>query len=265
MNSCNSRSRSSFCICAQTEMKRNRQVEGGWSPMISGLIFSISPLPDPDRGLACYLSLYELLHISLPWSHCYGHYVFWVQWNIVLLVSFIGKSSEVHQPGFLVQCSNFTLIQPHLSLENCRGRQFPLFQIRVISEISPPLFWLLALWDGTNLAVDVPVVLQQRVQSLFLWKLRLLAFKHWFCSLRLPLLSRHCMCVAAFSMRVSPHQPCLENHTISECLVTWYWGNLGTCVFLWKRHNMLKVVVLCSLTEAFQASWFLWSLFLAHG
>lgn len=53
-------------------------------------------------------------------------------------ISFIAKKHEVLQPGFLLQCSNITLIQPHLSLENFRGRQLPLFQIRGISEICSP-------------------------------------------------------------------------------------------------------------------------------
>jgi len=55
-------------------------------------------------------------------------------------------------------------------------------------------------------------------------------------------------------MCVSPHQPCLEHRTIFECPITQNLGNLGMGFFLWKRNNMLKVLALCSLTEAFQAS-----------
>lgn len=70
MNSCNSRSRCSSCLCAQSEMKRNRQAEVGQLFVISGPVVSTSSVSDPDRGLVCCLSLYRSLHISLPWSHC---------------------------------------------------------------------------------------------------------------------------------------------------------------------------------------------------
>lgn len=65
-------------------------------------------------------------------------------------------------------------------------------------------------------------------------------------------------------MCMNTHQLCLKNCTISKTWFPWNQGNFGVWIFLWKRNNKVKVIVLCSLAEAFQASWFLWSLILAH-
>lgn len=116
--------------------------------------------------------------------------------------------------------------------------------------------------------VLVPDVLQQWLQLPFPWNVRFLAFKYWFSLLRLLvealLLSRHCSvlqdCLYEWDVIIIPawrmHSMCCDTQNL---------GNLGMCVFLWEWINALKAEELCLLTEAFQTSWLLPSLFLAHG
>lgn len=91
------------------------------------------------------------------------------------------------------------------------------------------------------LSVNVPVVLQQWTHFLFFFFFE--SWGYWLSNMDFALWGflccwAHTARVAGFSMYVSPHQPCLENCTTAEYPVTWNLGNLGMCVFLWKRNNV---------------------------
>lgn len=126
--------------------------------------------------------------------------------------------------------------------------------------------WLLALWDGTNLAVHSCTA---AINAAFLsLKCEVISFHILIFLSELSFVVEEILHACCWIFHVNELSACLENGTVSEHPVTQNLRNLGMCVFfffLWKWNDTLEVVELCSLAEAFQASWLLRILFLAHG